>query len=352
MPECDTRIRPAAPAPALVDATATFDQFIIAALAAAQSAPNGESRADAVYAQLGAPVTLNPASHDFNKTPIERFGDGLPPNLVFKPEKAKTKYAGVQYGVWPNNEEPHPRVLSPTLMIGDIAIGLDKLGHFAQQGYAYYRMVHRAGRRLDEAEQWGLNTELAASMQSDPPYIAAYGMMSTGVFSRADLEANKAGFHFYTWVEQNASTAFSLANYVTLDWNEEHRTSYYHQDIWQTVWSNLITGTWNATVTRPGGQTSNVTFELAATGYEVTGRYTYVDDFTGQHAGRVRGALIPMIRYMNGPVGGVHVALSWTRGNATGRAYLSSEGTEHTLRGTWGFGEDRRNGGRMDLTRQ
>lgn len=349
MPECDTRIRPLAPAAPLVDATPTFDRFVNAAIAAAQPLVNGDDRANSVYMAIGAPATLDPSEHDFNKSGIEVFGDSQAANLVFPPPKSQTKYAGVEFGVWPGGEE-HPRTLSPTLLIGEIPIGLDKLGHFAQQGYAYYRMVKR-GQKLSDAENWGVQSETGGAQQDGPPFLAAYGLTSTGVFSRADLLANKAGYEFYSWIERKTSTPFSFANFVTADWNEERTTPYYHQDIWRTVWNNLIPGTWAGTFTQPNSPLPiAVTFTLAVNGERISGNYGYTDA-TGAHAGRMSGALHPFFRYLRGPVGGVTLPWSWTRGTSSGRGLFSSEGTENQLRGSWGFGESFRDGGAMNLTR-
>jgi hypothetical protein len=83
--------------------------------------------------------------------------------------------------------------ISPTVNLYGTHLGTDKIAHFFQQGYQYYRV---AGRRIEKgstvasaeakAIAWGRWTE-----------NTYYGTLAGGVFSNADLFANYVGLRFY-----------------------------------------------------------------------------------------------------------------------------------------------------------
>lgn len=83
--------------------------------------------------------------------------------------------------------------ISPTVNIYGTSFGTDKIAHFFQQGYTYYRIYKRAlakGFTESEAQKkavdWGRMTERTY-----------YGIFVGGVYSNADLYANFAGMRFY-----------------------------------------------------------------------------------------------------------------------------------------------------------
>lgn len=83
--------------------------------------------------------------------------------------------------------------LSPTVKIDGVEFGTDKLDHFFQQGYQYYKMYTKRvanGTAPDEAAKkaisWGRRTERTY-----------FGYWVSGVYSNADLYANYAGMKFY-----------------------------------------------------------------------------------------------------------------------------------------------------------
>lgn len=83
--------------------------------------------------------------------------------------------------------------LSPTVKIDGVEFGTDKLDHFFQQGYQYYKMYAKrvaGGVSADEAARkaisWGQRTERTY-----------FGYWVSGVYSNADLYANYAGMKFY-----------------------------------------------------------------------------------------------------------------------------------------------------------
>lgn len=83
--------------------------------------------------------------------------------------------------------------ISPTVNLYGAHFGTDKIAHFFQQGYTYYRICERAAAKglesnkaVEKAVKWGRMTERTY-----------YGTLVGGVFSNADLYANYAGMKFY-----------------------------------------------------------------------------------------------------------------------------------------------------------
>lgn len=83
--------------------------------------------------------------------------------------------------------------LSPTMRLHDQYIGVDKLGHFFQQGYEYFtRYVDVYLETGDESPA------MAAAVQRGVKQERGfYGEAIIGIYSNADLAANYAGLLFY-----------------------------------------------------------------------------------------------------------------------------------------------------------
>lgn len=105
------------------------------------------------------------------------------------PALYKTSYLNSIYFTVPTSY----LTISPTVKVYGAEFGTDKIAHFFQQGYAYYKISERAaakGSARDEAARkainWGRKTERTY-----------YGTMVSGVYSNADLAANYVGMLFY-----------------------------------------------------------------------------------------------------------------------------------------------------------
>ncbi len=105
------------------------------------------------------------------------------------PARFKTSFADSIFVLKPVNYT----TMSPTVKIDGIKFGTDKLVHFFQQGYQYYKIYNKAvanGVKPDEAMKkaisWGRKTERTY-----------FGYWVSGVYSNADLYANYAGLKFY-----------------------------------------------------------------------------------------------------------------------------------------------------------
>ena len=133
------------------------------------------------------------------------LGAGYPPftksgtwmdNHYFKaqPARYKTSYGKSIFLILPINY----LTISPTVNLYKSEFGTDKIAHFFQQGYSYYKIYKRAqakgmsaGEAAKKAVRWGQRTE-----------HTFYGTLVSGVFSNADLCANYVGMKFYLGLTQ------------------------------------------------------------------------------------------------------------------------------------------------------
>ena len=83
--------------------------------------------------------------------------------------------------------------ISPTVNLYGAHFGTDKIAHFFQQGYAYYKKYNRgiekglsAVEASKKAVRWGKTSEQTY-----------YGTLASGVYSNGDLASNYAGMKFY-----------------------------------------------------------------------------------------------------------------------------------------------------------
>ncbi|MFC7768627.1 MULTISPECIES: hypothetical protein [Salinirubellus] len=334
-------------------------------LASAPAGVNGRQVADSVYRLVGRNATWNPFSSNY-KTKIEAWAGTGGPNFSFPVAQNVSKYAGVNYGLWGSSDGGLTRVLAPTIRIGDVYIGADKLGHFMQQGYVYYILVTRHGHTLADARQWGHETEAAAPLNevvhyTDPP-LAIFGLQSTGVYSRADLEANSRGYEFYRWLENNPGGRFDIRDYVNANWNEETHTNLYHGDVAPVVWNNLLAGSWQGSFSiRNDPNNPRIAINGTLTpgepnlenGTPIDGRFTYT-----YHSGQVTVDIQGTIKYLETISGtdslgfkGIRIDYQWRSGPNRGLGIWRSGLTEHRLDGTWGWSTSHNDGGRFVIER-
>lgn len=92
--------------------------------------------------------------------------------------------------------------VSPTVRIGDQYLGLDKIGHFVQQGYQYYEKYHHALAKPDATRNEALEAAIRHGISQEN---GIYGDFTIGVYSNADMAANYAGLHFYLNLTQPVS---------------------------------------------------------------------------------------------------------------------------------------------------
>lgn len=126
--------------------------------------------------------------------------------------------------------------MARTIRIGDIYLGVDKIGHFFGFGRRYFqRYLRYTAEGLSEEEamekvvRWGIEIE-----------SSFVGGLVDGIFSPGDLEANFQGFlmareccsgdqpHFArkqgAWI---LARPFDMRDYITPDFDESYNLSYY-----------------------------------------------------------------------------------------------------------------------------
>lgn len=131
---------------------------------------------------------------------FKRLGDGIIPftksetymnshRFRSQPARYKTSYKDSIFVLVPSNY----LTISPTVNMYGSQFGTDKIAHFFQQGYAYYKIYERALAKgstpndaHEKAVRWGKTSERTY-----------FGILVSGVFSNADLYANYAGMKFY-----------------------------------------------------------------------------------------------------------------------------------------------------------
>lgn len=92
--------------------------------------------------------------------------------------------------------------LSPTININGHNIGLDKVGHFVQQGHEYYEIYNDKVSKPDAKRIDALEAAIKHGIDQEN---GIYGSFTIGVYSNADMAANYAGLHFYINLTQQVS---------------------------------------------------------------------------------------------------------------------------------------------------
>jgi hypothetical protein len=216
-------------------------------------------------------------------SPIEHFVEDLPPAKRNRPpgNLAGTKYQGAPFA-------------SPLVSFGFVAasanvhglcIGADKLGHFFDLGWRYWK-ASTQGATPDQIERLGRGSEMTIA-----------GLGATGVYSNADLEANRAGSQFYKDLTSNPSGfIFAIKNYISDKWNEQANPSFYESGLGKTVWSNLLTGSWQGTrTTSAPASSANIQLDLTAAASGVSGTYEWPTGNAKPNKGKITAGQITQV---------------------------------------------------------
>jgi hypothetical protein len=138
---------------------------------------------------------------------------------------------------------------SPTVEVNDVRFGTDKISHFFSSGWRYHQKYLAARKRglsdsqaSDAAVEWGVLEEHTVN-----------GLLTDGVFSRGDLEANFAGMRFYLDLcdgpdpllaldgnRWKVRRPFDWRDYVTPGWDESFHVSIYSASRWRKVRPRLL----------------------------------------------------------------------------------------------------------------
>ncbi|NOT77854.1 MAG: hypothetical protein HOP07_02485 [Bacteriovoracaceae bacterium] len=122
--------------------------------------------------------------------------------------------------------------LNSTINLNGFYVGVDKLGHFFDQGYAQYSIAHLEGKGVEAALKRGVSQE--------ETYL---GWSTTGIKSYGDLAANYSGMTFWSNLTGGKKPIFtcknnqwekvrdfSFADYVDSSWDEAINCSVYKTD--------------------------------------------------------------------------------------------------------------------------
>lgn len=291
-------------------------------------------------------------------SPIENFIEGLPASKRNLPPNslAGTKYSGVENvnRFYALQTRGIAHVVGSSAKIHGICVGADKLGHFFDQGFDYFEAASKPGSTASDIENLGHEMEKGE-----------FGLGTTGVFSNADIAANRAGLKFYKDLEKNPERfRFRIGNYITKQWNEQANPSFYDPQVGSVVWSNLLTGVWQGTFTSATSATPVKTkFNLSATASgNVMGTFELQAQASADKPKEItikNGKIIQRTTSISTtsptgptvvatPVSGISIEFEWERGAMSGKGKLDSI-NEQTLNGTLGIGSSITSSGAIKL---
>ena len=138
---------------------------------------------------------------------------------------------------------------SPTIEVGGVRFGTDKLTHFFSEGwmaFKWYQGGIRQGWTPEEAERDAI--ERGIRLEN-----GLLGTVVSGVLSLADLEANHAGMLFYLGLCDEDGPAlkktdrgweltelFDFFRYVTPEWDESYQPSILAEGRWAKVYPVML----------------------------------------------------------------------------------------------------------------
>jgi hypothetical protein len=133
---------------------------------------------------------------------------------------------------------------SPTIEAAGVRFGTDKLGHLLSDG-AWTELSYRLALREGASEDRAMATAIRYSIETES---TIWGRGSSGIFSRADLEANYQGLLFYRGLCDGGDPQlvhgsggwrlkrpFDLSAYVTPEWDESWQANIYTRRRWDNV---------------------------------------------------------------------------------------------------------------------
>jgi hypothetical protein len=234
----------------LADATAALNAKINLEITRAVSAaetrdPGNPPTCKAIETELRSRlhfVILQPIEVWVTQSPlVPRDPETRQEELAFRRDNLNGNHGPFDVGRWIPD--------SPTVEVNGVRFGTDKISHFFSSGWRYrdkYLAAKKRGlsddRARDAAIRWGILEERTTN-----------GLLTDGVFSRGDLEANFAGMHFYLGLcggsdpmlaldagKWKVRRPFDWREYVTPGWDESYHVSIYSASRWRKVRPRLL----------------------------------------------------------------------------------------------------------------
>lgn len=150
--------------------------------------------ASAVHQSIGSAISSHEKKDAIwgGVTGLTPYTTGLKAQVpvIFYPNKFDSVYA---YAGFHRILHPSHFVLSSTIKLYGIEVGIDKLGHLFNEGYQYY-LHFEAAKNQGDAYPLALEKTIAWGVETEDTY---FGSWVSGIYSNADLASNYAGLHFY-----------------------------------------------------------------------------------------------------------------------------------------------------------
>ena len=280
------------------------------------------------------------------RSKIEEWAAGLEKQTMggkvkaYQASKQTSKYADLNYNVWRIASITRANgCLDALIKVAGLVIGTDKLGHFFQQGLDYV-VTKRKTKETPEAagRRWERHN---------------FGLGTTGVYSPADLEANRKGYQFYQDIlaGKYKTQGFNIGTFINPKWCEHLNPSFYteKEDVAKTVWQNILEKRkwYGSRIDAKTGSGPKLPVSFIGTGGSA---FSKPADPAGILLSNLK---ITLVHATSVPIAvkGVVIDYDWSRfdNSKKGKGRWTSI-NEDLLRGTWGNGDSINNGGTWDLT--
>jgi hypothetical protein len=183
----------------------------------------------------------------------KKWGQGLQYTTIERELMKHPEYAappGLDKTIYAGHKVLETFGLAGCVKLCGQCVGIDKVGHFFQQGWQYYRISVLDNKGDELAKMYGVWTEgkgKPEDYKENEEYFkkvfglggryGIYGKTISGVISNADLAANLAGLQFYK--DYAAGKFKTICDYVSKDWDEEQNPNEYTDEVKKLVEKNL-----------------------------------------------------------------------------------------------------------------
>jgi hypothetical protein len=216
------------------DSTKQIDAAVNAALARGLARANADGAATCRDAAAAMTAPLSSTARYYFVGPVRAW------HLSVEPAGTDEQWQVAGSGLYRyGGLAPFGRIipLDPTVKVGVVLFGTDKIGHFFTNGVRYFDrfLAARAGGASDDD---AVRAAIASGVDEEAGWL---GMTPSGVFSFADLQANERGLAFFRALCDGGELAvvdgrwtltvpFSIARWVDPCWDESFSPNAYAKD--------------------------------------------------------------------------------------------------------------------------